>query len=94
MVSHADQVRASGERAGTRHLVDLPRGYHVPAGGQAWRDHVWTGDELPSGRHVIGLCQVDEMALRPGRLVGANPERLTRQPPTLGGFKRSVHHMR
>jgi len=42
-----------------------------------------TGGELPSGRRAIGLCQVDEMALWPGRLVGANPESLTRQPPTL-----------
>ncbi|MCA1601905.1 MAG: hypothetical protein LC776_09780 [Acidobacteria bacterium] len=56
-------MRESGERAGTRHLVDLPRGYHAPTGGQAWHDHVRTGDELPSGRRVIGLCQVDEMAL-------------------------------
>ena len=38
---------------------------------------------LPSGRRVIGLRQVDEMALGPGRLVGANTEHLTRQPPTL-----------
>ncbi|MCA1704738.1 MAG: hypothetical protein LC808_16330 [Actinobacteria bacterium] len=74
---------SAGERAGTRHLVDLPEGYHAPAGGQAWHDHGRTGDELPSGRRVIGLCQVDEMALWPGRLVGANPERLTCQPPTL-----------
>jgi len=71
------------ERAGTRHLIDLPTGYHALAGGQAWRDHVRTDDGLPSGQRVIGLCQVDEMALWPGRLVGANPERLTRPPPTL-----------
>jgi len=32
----------------------------------------------PPARRVIGLCQVDETALWPGRLVGANPERLTR----------------
>jgi len=60
-----------------------PRGYHALAGGQAWRDHVRTDDGLPSGQRVIGLCQADEMALWPGRLVGANPERLTRPPPTL-----------
>jgi len=66
--------REVGERAGTRRLVNLPRGYHAPAGGQGWHDHVRTGDELPSGRRVIGPCQVDEMTLWPGRLVGANPE--------------------
>jgi len=38
----------------------------------------------PPAWRVIGLCQVDEMALWPGRLVEANPERLTGQPPTLG----------
>ena len=32
---------------------------------------------------AVGLCQVDGMALWPGRLVGANPERPTRQPPLL-----------
>ena len=32
----------------------------------------------PPARRVIGLCQVDETALWPGRLVGANAERLTR----------------
>jgi len=76
-------VRERGEHAGTRHLINLPRGYHALAGGQAWRDHVQTGDELPSGQRVIGLRQVDEMALGPSRLVGANPERLTRQQLTL-----------
>ena len=55
-----------GERAGTRHLVDLPEGgYHAPAGGQAWHNQVQNGDELPSDRSVIGLRQVDEMALGP-----------------------------
>ena len=83
MVGHADRWRERGEHAGTRHLVDLPRGYHALAGGQAWRDHVRTDDGLPSGQRVIGLRQVDEMALGPGRLVGANTEHLTRQPPTL-----------
>ncbi|MCA1602851.1 MAG: hypothetical protein LC776_14875 [Acidobacteria bacterium] len=57
--------RELGASPGTRHLVDLPRGYHAPAGGQAWHDHVQAGDELPSGRRVIELRQVDEMALRP-----------------------------
>ncbi len=43
-----------------------PRGgYHAPAGGQAWHNQVQNGDELPSGRSVIGLRQVDEMALGP-----------------------------
>ena len=55
-----------GERAGTRHLVDLPEGYHAPAGGQAWHNQVQNGDELPSGRSVIGLRQVDEMAAGSG----------------------------
>ena len=40
-------------------------GYHAPAGGQAWHNQVQNGDELPSGRSVIGLRQVDEMALGP-----------------------------
>jgi len=31
---------------------------------------------LPAGRGVIGLRQVDEMALRPGRVAGANPEHI------------------
>ncbi len=71
------------ERAGTRHLIDLPEGLSRAGRRASWRDHVRTDDGLPSGQRVIGLCQVDEMALWPGRLVGANPERLTRPPPTL-----------
>jgi hypothetical protein len=77
-------VRESGERVGYAPPHRPPEGgYHALAGGQAWHDHVRTGAELPSGQRVIGLRQVDEMALGPGRLVGANPERLTRQQPTL-----------
>ena len=66
-----------GVLAGARHLVDLPEGYHAPAGGQARHDQVRIGDRLPSGRRVIGLRQVDEMVLRLGRLdelgVGRQP---------------------
>jgi len=74
MVGHADRCpQSGGVLAGARHLVDLPEGYHAPAGGQAWHDQVRIGDRLPSGRRVIGLRQVDEMVLRLGRLVGARP---------------------
>ena len=73
MVGRADRCQQWGELAGARHLVDLPEGYHAPAGGQAWHDQVGIGDRLPSGRRVIGLRQVDEIVLRLGRLVGARP---------------------
>ena len=53
-----------GELSGACHLVDLPEGYHAPTGGQAWHDQSGLGNRLPSGRRVIGLRQVDEMALR------------------------------
>ena len=71
---HADRCpQSGGVLAGARHLVDLPEGYHAPAGGQAWHDQVRIGDRLPSGRRVIGLRQVDEMVLRLGPLVEASP---------------------
>ena len=51
----------------------FPEGYHAPAGGQAGHHQVQNRGKLPSDRRVIGLRQVDEMALRgPGRLVRAN----------------------
>ena len=66
MVGHADGA-ADEEGAGARHPADLPEGYHAPAGGQVWHDQLRESDRLPAGRGVIGLRQVDEMALRPGR---------------------------
>jgi len=61
-----------------------PRGYHAPAGGQAWHDSIPDGGRSPSGRRVIGLRQVDEMTLRPGRLVAASPGPTACQPPAPG----------
>jgi len=61
-----------------RHPDDLPEGYHIALGGQAWQggpvairldfvepDHGcrWRG-MLPSDRDVIGLRQVDGMPHR------------------------------
>jgi len=51
-----------------RHLVDLAQPDHALARGQLIAGLDMIMSGLPSG---------------PGRLVGANPERLTRQPPTL-----------
>ena len=70
MVGRAGRCQQSGGVSGACHLVDLPEGYHAPSGGQAWHDQPGLVTGCPSGRRVIGLRQVDEMALRPGRLVG------------------------
>ena len=65
-----------GESAGARHLLDLPEGYHAAARGQAWvGDRQYRRGVPPSGG-VIGLRQVEEMALRhSGWGSGAFPER-------------------
>jgi len=76
-----------GERAGTRHLVDLPKGYHAAAGGHAWHEQVPSSGRLPSGRRVIGLHQVDEMALGPAVWSGWDGSRslAIRASPERGG---------
>ena len=58
----------SGGAAGARHLVDLPEGAITPsAGGKLTEARGGKVDTLPPADGVIGLRQVDEMALRPRR---------------------------
>jgi len=76
--------------ASRRHPDDLPKGYQLGPGRQAWQLQSRGHHRLPPGTKLIGLRQVDGMAQRePCRSVGANPEQtganaevpaVTRQP--------------
>lgn len=59
-----------------RHLLDLLKGYHAAARGQAWVEERRCRRGVPPSGGVIGLRQVEETALRhSGWGSGAFPER-------------------
>jgi len=60
-------IRAGAARRrwlGARHLLDLPKGYHAAARGQARVEERRYRRGVPPSGGVIGLRQVEEMALR------------------------------
>ena len=83
-------IRAGAARRrwlGARHLLDLPKGYHAAARGQARVEERRYRRGVPPSGGVIGLRQVEEMVLRHGWGSGAFPERTPYLHPARGGTR-------
>jgi len=76
-----------GELSGACHLVDLPKGYHAPVGGQAWHDQVQTATRVALRPERDRAAPGRRDGAWPGRLVGAYPERALRQPSAQRGTR-------